>query len=221
MKSLIATLGFDDKPITHATLIDRYDLLIAIALKTSSEAWSRVEMAYHKALGVVRDRIQRARLVGVEIPAGVGRERLLSWLTRRVKEVVEPVVRDSSSVVLQLSGGPRMLILAVYTAAMSLDDPEASKITVIVEGEGFAAEAWEPLINLKPVPLTSLHRAVLKILLEAGAPLGPTDVASRLGVSKSTAYKYLRQLMEHGLVEKVNEKGKYRATGRALVNAAV
>jgi DNA-binding IclR family transcriptional regulator len=60
-------------------------------------------------------------------------------------------------------------------------------------------------------PVQSVDRAltILQMLAESGE-LGVTEIAGRLGVHKSTAFRLLGSLEQHRLVEQLGERGKYR-----------
>ena len=60
-------------------------------------------------------------------------------------------------------------------------------------------------------PVQSVDRAltILQMLAESGE-LGVTEIADRLDVHKSTAFRLLGSLEQHRLVEQLGERGKYR-----------
>ena len=60
-------------------------------------------------------------------------------------------------------------------------------------------------------PVQSVDRAltILQLLAESGE-LGVTEIAGRLDVHKSTAFRLLGSLEQHRLVEQLGERGKYR-----------
>jgi DNA-binding IclR family transcriptional regulator len=60
-------------------------------------------------------------------------------------------------------------------------------------------------------PVQSVDRAltILQMLAESGE-LGVTEIADRLNVHKSTAFRLLGSLEQHRLVEQLGERGKYR-----------
>jgi len=60
-------------------------------------------------------------------------------------------------------------------------------------------------------PVQSVDRAltILQMLAESGE-LGVTEIAGRLDVHKSTAFRLLGSLEQHRLVEQLGERGKYR-----------
>ena len=60
-------------------------------------------------------------------------------------------------------------------------------------------------------PVQSVDRAltILQMLAESGE-LGVTEIAARLDVHKSTAFRLLGSLEQHRLVKQLGERGKYR-----------
>ncbi len=63
----------------------------------------------------------------------------------------------------------------------------------------------------RPVTINSLSRGaqILRFLSEAGGSLGVTELAERLQVDPSTAYRLLATLENHGLVAQDQESKKY------------
>jgi DNA-binding IclR family transcriptional regulator len=57
----------------------------------------------------------------------------------------------------------------------------------------------------------SVSRALLILeLLARGGAVGITELAAEIGVHKSTAFRLVSTLEEHGLVEQTEDRGKYR-----------
>jgi CRISPR-associated protein Csa3 len=99
-----------------------------------------------------------------------------------------------------LAGGPRALVLLTFIAA-SL---KGVKIYVLPE---YAPDPIEATALSKVFHLTCLSPAKLRVLAEADGPAD--EVARRLGIDSSTAYRHLENLAEKGLVKA--EKGRAKA----------
>jgi hypothetical protein len=61
--------------------------------------------------------------------------------------------------------------------------------------------------DIAPNALTEPYQAILEVLGNAGSPLGPTEIAKKLGKHSGTIKPQVRRLEELGLV--VNSNGKY------------
>ncbi len=212
---LVSTFGFDERPIVRA--ISRhggFDRVYAVALRVDDGSWRRVESAYSVLRGFLGGLGVDVELVPVELGEG-GFARLV-W---RVKGFLRSVVEGSREVWIQLSGGSRVIVLAVYTAALGLEEDVAGRVRFLVEGEGFDAEFVVGLGDLRFRVLGVLERKVLRCLVEAGgAEVGPSEVSRGLGIAKSTAHKYLRLLAEKGLAVRLGN-GRYVATPAAYIHA--
>lgn len=86
---------------------------------------------------------------------------------------------------------------------MSKEPPRRPERT---QGSGGGADAYGPANQVQ-----SVDRAltILDILAQHGE-LGVTEIAARLDVHKSTAFRLLGALEQHRLVEQLGERGKYR-----------
>ena len=72
-------------------------------------------------------------------------------------------------------------------------------------------EAQPPVGAGSTAPVQSVDRAItiLELLARQGES-SVTEIASRLGVHKSTAFRLLATLEGHRLVEQINDRGRYR-----------
>lgn len=57
---------------------------------------------------------------------------------------------------------------------------------------------------------------IIEILSESRTPLTATELADRLGVSRAIAYRLLRTLSKHGLLDETQREGRYRLGTRLL-----
>src|SRR4051794_34147788 len=74
-----------------------------------------------------------------------------------------------------------------------------------------AVEETQPPTGAGTAPVQSVDRAItiLEVLAREGE-VSVTEIAARLGVHKSTAFRLLATLETHRLVEQVNDRGRYR-----------
>jgi len=211
-----ATLGFDERFALRALTEHRPDRLYALALYTDESSWSRVSKAFSQLRLFAEQLGVGAELVQIDYHG----ERV-SALAGRLKALLEGYAESSDELVLALTGGPRLLVVAALVAALSLPEGLVERVVLRLEGEGFDAVAVEPLANLRYVELDPTARRVLGLLVEArreGRWVGPTEVSERLGIPKSTAYKKLQELVARGLAEYDQRSRRYTAAERAYVN---
>src|SRR5215207_5373623 len=64
--------------------------------------------------------------------------------------------------------------------------------------------------TLRDTSVQSVHRAISILQVLALGPAGVTDIATELGVHKSTVFRLLATLEARGLVEQHTERGRYR-----------
>ncbi len=191
----LGVLGFDERFLARCLLrvfsgrgLGRVVLFVPepvddVGRRRSGEALEYLE-------GLVRDYIG-VELRVVRVGHGdFGGLFLGAWreLARGVSEGLEPV--------LCLSGGMRYGLLALVAAAVGLGAGGVAQVD-LESGQGFVEVPLAPLRGL--AGLSGRELAVLMFLWERpGSRL--SDVASGLGLAKSTVYKVLGRLVEAGLV---------------------
>jgi len=106
-----------------------------------------------------------------------------------------------------LAGGPRALVLLTFIAA-SL---KGVKIYVLPE---YASDPIEATALSKVFHLTCLSPAKLRVLAEADGPAD--EVARRLGIDSSTAYRHLENLAERDLVRVEGSRSKTYRTDTVI-----
>jgi len=90
-----------------------------------------------------------------------------------------------------LAGGPRALVLLAFVAAAL----RGARIYIVPE---YAADPFDATALAAAFRLTCLTLAKLRVLAEADGPAD--EVARRLGIDSSTAYRHLEDLAERDLV---------------------
>src|SRR5688500_14573094 len=73
--------------------------------------------------------------------------------------------------------------------------------------------------TLRDTSVQSVHRAISILQVLALGPAGVTEIATELGVHKSTVFRLLATLEARGLVEQHSERGRYRL-GHGVVQLA-
>jgi len=206
---IVATLGFDEKHVVRSLIrigfrdVDAIKLLVPrrehrdeFLEKKVGEAFSKI-----KSLAEMAE-VKDVTLVEVPIKNFVDG-------VATIRGVLRKCLRSSRSVVLSLGGGMRALVVESLIAALSLPERERRNVKIFVElesGEGFVEfDAAVPL----SVSLSSIEADVLRFLASCGnASLG--DIATKLGLPRSTAWKALDKLASLGLVER--SEGLYVVT---------
>ena len=217
MKCLLASFGFDEKFALHSIMDHRPEKVYLIALDTSGSASVRIERASNilksvaSSLGIYVE-LRKIPYTSENIPE----------LVYKVKKHIRQIADKCSEIIVSLTGGPRLLVIALFLAVQTLPNL-ASKTVVRLEGEGFEAVVENSVKELQPIYLSEISRAVLGLLAEdhtnSGIGLGPSTVASLLNIPKSTAHKKLQELVAKGLASHNPKQGLYKITGRGLINA--
>lgn len=190
MTSFVFTLGFHEDFIIrrlHASRAEAGDKIIVFTVKPASgaplKAFSNLE-TYCLRIG-----LQRPVLIEIDV-----RERDFTEILGDVLEVVlgleEPVVAD-------LSGGMRILVIAIYTAIMI----SRKKAVVMVSPEGEAIEHRIDIedIRILDTELTEEKREILEIIEKNPGTTIP-EIARTLEKSEKTITNHVNTLKKQRLV---------------------
>ncbi|BEP17263.1 hypothetical protein PYJP_06150 [Pyrofollis japonicus] len=219
-KTLLASFGFDERFAIRAISDHKPCKVVAVALDTGSDAWSRVERAFSQLRVFASSLRVESELVSVPY-RGESLSRLVYNLARKIGGFIRVALEQGELLVL-LSGGPRLLVLGLYILLSMLPEEYAKKITVRVEGEGFNALVEELLADLRVPELDVLDRRLVALIIERmDTGLGVSEAARLLGVAKSTVYRRLSALSEKGIAVRDEEKGRYYPSERAFLAASL
>lgn len=207
---LVATLGFDaDLVLRRIREIRSPKRLICFALKVDEQNFKRVESAF-----------ELIRFISEKMgfPSELKPFTAESGLIRSIKVELERLAFQDD-VELNLTGGPRILIVASLIAALLLPENIAKGIYVRIAGERFEAELKTRLTILKA--LTSLdndEREILELITEKEQAT-VTEIAKDINIPKSTVYKKVRKIAEKSLVELINRHtGEKYTVSRELLD---
>ena len=181
--------------------------LHAIALDTGdTQARKRVEATFQ---GI------RAFLLRLNPPI----DSELHWVSHRrpvagAREAILSALRDAGGdgiVDLNLTGGPRVLVVASLLAALTVPGGLAERINVYVEGESFEsslefnAASARRLAAILDDEDTPEYKIIMYITGrgEEGATAAAIEAAT--GLSKSTVYEKLARLVKSGILERKSE----------------
>ena len=196
MRCIFATLGFEEKFAVRAITrhgLDRGDRVCIFR-------GPGVERA-ERAAKVLKDFVERyyggeVELRFIEVPV-----ESFQGAVAAVKGALEEYSRGASRVVVNLSGGMRVLVAAALTA-LSLAELDVEPL-IELELEDSSSIVSIPLSMLKASSfkqeLTEERRRLLKALVELREAT-IQELASKLGLSQATVRRHIHKLMELKLV---------------------
>lgn len=173
-----------------------------VCLVTSSSQHPRAENAVKSIIDFVEKtnpkvEVEVLRLDEAEV------EKNIALLARHVTEGLR-----RGSVFVDISGGPKGLVLALYMACVVAGAGDVS-LTLETTGERIK-------VPVLPNPFAGITERQLQML--RSLPSTVTTLSTRMGVSKAAASKLLRRLKERGLV--VERSGRYEVSpaGKLLLD---
>ncbi|WP_193322794.1 CRISPR-associated CARF protein Csa3 [Pyrobaculum calidifontis] len=203
MRLLVFTLGFEEKFAIRAFTRRGLDVGDRILLVAARPAADRVVRAYN----TLREFVQRYYGGGVEIELVEVNVRdfpgAVCEIRRRVLE------KAGGDVVVNLSGGPRALVLATYAAVQLLPDDVAKRVRVEVEFEDGTYLVEVPLCAVYAQKLAERlgeeKLAVLEKLAQRGVATAE-ELAREVNLDSSTVRRHIRRLEELGLVQVLSKR---------------
>ncbi|MEM4455073.1 MAG: CRISPR-associated CARF protein Csa3 [Thermofilaceae archaeon] len=200
-KVFLATLGFDATVVISSIVQKGLSPRDEIYLITASAQHPRAESAAKS----VQDFVEK---INPKVKV-----RVLHLDERNPEESISELVKlileasRSAEVVVDVSGGPKSLSLALFAAA-SLAGVQEVGLTVETTGEKIRFPALPT-----PLPrLTEKQLQALKLL-----PLPVKELASRMGVTTAAASRLLRRMSERGVVAASQEGYAATLLGRLLL----
>lgn len=215
-KAVVASFGFDERFVVRALL--RHGLKPGDAvLLVTGRLVEKVIRAFEPVKRLAAQAGAEAWLCEVEVhrfPELVGAvHALLRGLTSRYEHVL-----------LLLSGGMRVIVLALYMAALLLPDLAKRKLRVELEteDEGVPIGISEDVLRLLSPPDLGAKHDVLELVVRRPGLSVPELQQALPAKHESTIRKQLKQLAQMGLVVLRGSEGRQRAwpTDAALVLAA-
>ncbi|MCE4615845.1 MAG: CRISPR-associated CARF protein Csa3 [Aeropyrum sp.] len=193
---LIATMGFTvDFIIRRIADIKREEnvhRLMAVGLDAGDGMWRRVEQTYS---------LLSTYLTSINVESSLHRLEITPTLIPEARDIIALGLAEAGEgdVELFLTGGPRMLVVAMLLAAMSLRGSEARRIRVVSYGEGFPGSIKARLHHITVLHrLDDKSRAILEALREGSRT--PDELRRRTGLKRSTLYMKLEDLRREGLI---------------------
>ncbi len=201
-RAMVASFGHDERFVLRALTRHRLGTGDTIILLTA-DIDERVERAYNS----LRDILSRMgespqlRLETLEkhmdsFPRLVG----------AIRRILENVLEAHENIILVLSGGMRVIVLALYTALLLLSRESRGKISVIElepesPGKNFGAVFQIPgkLLDLFSGPELGIKTEILKTLADQPG-ITVQELSRILRRDESTVRKHVKSLAEMGLV---------------------
>ncbi len=206
---LLATLGFGiDFVVRRLRDIhaegERVSKILAVGLWTDEATWARIDQAY----SILRSYLQSLGIDSELLRIDLGKASLVREAVKAIAKALAVAGREEI-VELYLTGGPRILLAAFYTAAL-LSPEWSDRLRVVVYGEGFQASLRVSLGVLRGlIELDQASLKILRVVKEKGGSI--STLLAETGLPRSTLYKKLGELEKRGLVVK---------TGRGEIDLA-
>jgi CRISPR-associated protein Csa3 len=205
MRYLVASFGFDIDFVFREMTSGKFDKVLLLALRTA-RGFERVQKAF-ATLSLICTSLR----VECALEPVVPDEKML----RSVYSTLLKAASEAQELELYLTGGPRMLVVALLVAALMLPRELAGKVSVVVEGEGFDCEMRvDPSVLAEKLRLDEKSARIVSALEAGRAKL--SEIAREAGLPKSTAHRRLTELMESGLVQEV-AAGVYSSKPHATI----
>jgi CRISPR locus-related DNA-binding protein len=196
---LVSTLGFDEKFALRSVLRNSLSPKDEIYLILPRGNEPRVAKAINNLREIVERGFSDVKVQTFEIPL-----ESFSGAVSRVRNLMKNF--HDQRIVINLSGGQRVVLLIVLAAILSLDIE--AKIEIETEDSGLLFEF--PIGMLKPTRLDELDGKILKIIADVSA-VTMNELASRLMISKTSAWRRLERLKTSGLLCR-NQRKAYSLT---------
>lgn len=193
MKVYISPLGFDTSHVLSLIVkygIEAGDGIIMVMSDTRDE---RAESAFTSVTEMVHT-----------IDAGIAIRRVnldhrdFSGMVLTCIEAITGTLHDTpgASIIVNLSGGPREILVALTVAAVS-HAPQIAQFTSYSDVSRQLSEIDLPYLTS---PLRDRELAVLKDIQDFG-PTSISDIAQRLQISESSASRYCARLVSNRLID--------------------
>ncbi len=195
----MSTLGFDEKFALRGVLrngVAQGDSILLLLTDTNEQ---RPEKAYNLLREILEKAFGEVNIEKISVPLSDFSSGI-SYLRKIIKRY------RGEKVIINMSGGQRILLMMLMAAVLSLDlDAE-----IEIETEDLQKVFRFPLNMLKPTPLDELDSKLLAFLKD-GRSTKIKEVALALGISKPSAWRRLERLRSKGLIVR-DEKSRYSIT---------
>ncbi len=205
---IVASLGFEEKFLLRAVIrrgIKENDKVVVIASEAPNEEHDIIEKK-EKAYKYLKDVIERAftqvevTRCNVDVTDFYGTIITLRKLLKKLS--------SEGHVVLNLSGGMRLLIFEILVAAAGLK----ADIEVEIETENSSTCITIPIKVMQPIELDQTDQKILEeIAKKKTTRLKDLEL---LEIPKATLWRKLNKLVEEGILEKIKDEYTISDLGR-------
>ncbi|MCD6089598.1 CRISPR locus-related DNA-binding protein [Candidatus Bathyarchaeota archaeon] len=205
---LITTLGFDEKFALRAILrrgLKAGDRIIVVVPEKDDP---RAEKAFSTLQQIVCRSMPEVSIEKLRIPS-----QDFSKAVSFLRKLALDVLRSGEKIVLNVSGGQRIIILELLAAFLSVGAYEAE---LEVESEDSSTIAVLPLRIMAKIGLDREDTMILEALAQSSKKF--SDICSTLSMSRSSVWRRLKKLVELGLVEKVEKRYKLTELGYSRID---
>ncbi|MEM1742877.1 MAG: CRISPR-associated CARF protein Csa3 [Nitrososphaerota archaeon] len=189
---LIITLGFAEKFALRAIFRHGLKANDKILILMPEKSDPRAEKAFSIIQQIVGNSFPEVSIEKIYIPS-----QDFPKAVSVLRKLALNVLREGEKVILNISGGQRIVILELLTGFLSVD---ARNVEVEIESEDSSTMAIFPLEMMRKMDLDQEDIKILEIL--AQSPKNFNQICLILNLSKSSVWRRLRKLMELGLIEK-------------------
>ena len=202
-KAIVASFGFDERFVVRAIIkhgIGLNDYVLLVSGKAVDKTLD--------AFNYVKD---LASKVGAKVELFELGDAVYSFpdLVCKCLEILAKLLGEYSHVTILLSGGMRVIVLGLYTAALLLPKEYKDRISIEIDTEDKGAEVTIPneLTKIVQVADVSQKRAVIEALIEAKNTT-VEELTQKLKRDDSTIRRHIYTLAEMGLVKIDRDRGK-------------
>lgn len=203
-KSIIVTFGWTEYPVIGSIVRHGLESEDKVILLIPADKDERAEKAMDDLKAFIRN-IPGVKLVEerVDISDFLG-------AVIRIKTILE---KCENPIIMNLSGGMRILVLAAYLASLFTKNVE-----VEIESENRKFRTHLPSVDvIQLMKLKNKHLRMLDMLQQFKDECPVGELMRMLKFSRSTLYACIKVLREIGLIEKTNRKGKIRITSKGIL----
>ncbi|MEB3756923.1 MAG: CRISPR-associated CARF protein Csa3 [Desulfurococcales archaeon] len=191
-KAFIITLGFDSSVVLRTISKHGINSEDQIILVTSRTPHPKAENAVNETVEFI-GKIEK----NITVETLRVEEHDFAKTVRTIYNKIRTLMKRNHEVIIDISGGPRIIGLATYVAA-GLSSIHEVNITTETQSRNITLPVIVDPVDIQKPTLRQLE--LLKTL-----PARPSDIARKMNITRSAVSKMLKTLAKKGLVER---KGK-------------
>lgn len=208
---LIVTLGFEEKFALRAMMrrgIKEGDKLIALLPQKGDPRGEKAFLTLKQTLLNMLPKLEVEKIeINVQDPYGA---------ISSLRKILKSLSLKGDELILNISGGQRLLIIETLAAALSLN---LGNLKFELETEDSSLYFTSSLDIMLPMDLDKLDLEILKKIAEKGI-IKLTDLLDKIEIPKTTLWRKLNRLAELKLLEKDKDNYILSDLGRSRVESA-